>query len=143
MSGLLVLPSALVAVVLLVFRVVVGAAMFRHGLPKLRGGGWRQSGQWIASMGVPASFALLVGLLELLGGVFLIVGLLVPVVGFLFLLQFAGIIVMKKSKANAAFMPKGQGGGSYEVDYAYLAASIALIALGAGSLSLDALLGLY
>ena len=143
MSDLLVLPSAAVAFILLLFRVAAGAALLQHGLMKARGGGWRQSAQWIRSMGVPAFFAPLVTTLEVLGGVFLIIGQLVPVVGFLFFLQMLGIIIMKRSKMKAALIPRGQGGASYEIDYAYLAIALALIATGAGSLSLDALLGLY
>ncbi len=139
---MLVLPSQAVAVLLLVFRAVVGVALFQHGLPKVRGGAWRKSGQWIASMGVPAIVALLVAALEFLGGIFLIIGLLVPLVGFLFLLQMAGIIIMKKSKMKAQFMPKA-GEPSYEVDLTYLAIALVLIAVGAGSISLDALFGLY
>lgn len=143
MSGLLVLPSALVAVALLLFRVAAGGGWLQHGLMKLRGGGWRQTGQWLGSMNVPPLLAPLVTTLETLGGIFLIVGLLVPIVGFLFLLLMAGIVVMKITKTKATFLPKGQGAPSYELDLVYLAIALALVATGAGSVSLDSLLGLY
>ncbi len=123
-------------------RVAVGAVLFQHGWTKVRGGAWKQSGQWIKSMGVPAFLAPLVMALEVLGGVFLILGLLVPIVALLFLLQMAGIILMKKIKMKATLLPKGQGGSSYELDFVYIVVSLLLIAAGAGSISLDSLLGL-
>lgn len=143
MSGLLVLPSTYVSVLLLLARVAAGAVLFQHGWMKVRGGAWKQSSQWIGSMGVPAFLAPLVMALEVVGGVFLILGLLVPIVGLLFLLQMAGIMLMKKNKMKATLLPKQQGGLSYEIDYVYMIIALLLVAVGAGSLSLDAALGLF
>jgi putative oxidoreductase len=143
MSGLLVLPSTFGAFILLLFRAAAGAGWIQHGLMKARGGGWKQAGQWIGGMGIPAFFAPLVATFELVGGVLLIVGLLVPVVALLFFLQMAGIVIMLKTKMHATFLRSGQGGASYEVEFLYLAIALALVAVGAGSISLDALVGLY
>ncbi len=143
MSGYLDLPSSYIAVLLLVFRVAAGAAWLQHGLMKVRGGGWKQAGQWIQSMGVPAPAAPLATALEVLGGIFLIIGFLVPIVALLFLVQMAGIVIMKMAKMKATLIPKGQSGPSYEIDFTYLIIALVLIAVGAGSISLDALLGLY
>lgn len=125
----------------LVLRVGAGAALMAHGLPKIRGGWGKQSGQWIATMGVPPLAATFVTILEFFGGLFLIVGLLVPLVAGLFVVQFVGIITMKASKMNAAFMGAG-GKPSYEIDFTYLLLSLAILLLGAGAFSLDSALGL-
>ncbi len=121
-------------------RVVVGAAYILHGLPKIRGG-WRQSGLWIKMMGVPPIAALLVAILEFFGGIFLIVGLVVPLIAVFFAIQMASIIVMKKFQMKASFIGGGQGKPTYEIDVTYLLLAIALVFLGAGPISLDNLLG--
>jgi len=131
---------AYIGILAATLRVVVGFAMTLHGYPKLKGG-WRQSGQWIRSMGVPAAAAVLVTILEFFGGIFLIIGLIVPVVAGLFVIQFLAITIMKKWKMNGALIAK-QGQASYEVDVTYLLLSLALLVLGAGTLSLDQLLGI-
>jgi putative oxidoreductase len=125
----------------LVLRVAVGAALVAHGMPKVKGGWGKQSGQWIATMGVPASAARLVTLLEFFGGIFLIVGLLVPLIAAFFAIQFIAIIVMKYTKMKAGFMGGGNKPG-FELDFTYLLLSIAILLIGAGAFSLDALLGI-
>ncbi|MDV3293186.1 MAG: DoxX family protein [Nitrososphaerales archaeon] len=121
-------------------RIVMGAAFMVHGLPKLRGG-WKQSGQWIQSMGVPAFAAVPVTLLEFFGGLFLVLGLIVPIVAGFFAIQMLSIVVMKKSKMNASFVGS-QGKPAYEVDVLYLLLALALVVLGAGALSIDSIVGI-
>ena len=124
-----------------VLRVVVGAAFIVHGLPKIRGG-WNQSGQWIQSMGVPAGAAVLATLLEFFGGVFLVLGLIVPVVAALFAVQMLATVGMKKTKMHASFISVAPGKPTYEVDILHLLLALALVVLGAGTLSLDGLVGI-
>ncbi|MDE1853435.1 MAG: DoxX family protein [Thaumarchaeota archaeon] len=123
----------------LVLRVAVGAAMIVHGLPKAKGGWGKQAGQWIGSMGVPPAAATLVTILEFFGGIFLIVGLIVPVVAAFFVIEFLGIISMKIGKMKAGFSPAGSKPG-YELDFTYLVLSLAILLLGSGAYSVDALL---
>ncbi len=130
---------ASVDLVSLVLRIVVGAVLIAHGLPKARGGWGKQAGQWIGSMGVPPVAARLVTLLELFGGVFLVVGFLVPLVAALFALQFAAIIAMKVSKMKAGLMGGGDKAG-FELDLTYLLLSLAILLLGSGAYSADALI---
>lgn len=126
----------------LLLRVTVGAALIAHGVPKVKGGWGKQSGAWVATMGVPAAAARLVTLLEFFGGILLAVGLLVPLVAAFFVIQFAAIIVMKTSKMKAGFMGAG-GKPGYEIDFVYLLLSLGILLLGSGALSLDALLGIF
>jgi uncharacterized membrane protein YphA (DoxX/SURF4 family) len=49
-------------------------------------------------------------------------------------------VTMKRRKMNAAYIASGKA--SYEIDITYLILSIILIALGAGALSVDSVIGL-
>jgi putative oxidoreductase len=140
---MLALPAVYVPVLLLVFRALAGLGWMQHGLMKARGGGWKQAGQWIKTMGVPSAMAPLVTLMEVLGGAFLVVGLIVPVVALLFFVQMLGIVLMMKLKMKATFLRAQPTQPSYEVEFLYMIIALVLVAVGAGSLSLDGLLGLF
>ncbi|MDH2899349.1 MAG: DoxX family protein [archaeon] len=122
----------------LLVRVVVGSTLMIHGYPKLKSK--EQSVNWMKSMGLPGSSAILAAILEFFGGLFLVVGLIVPIVSFLFAIQFIAIVIMKKTKMKAAYVSSAKP--SYEIDVVYLLFSIILIVLGAGVLSIDGLIGL-
>jgi len=139
---MLALPAVTVSLLLLVFRALAGLGWMQHGLMKMKGGGWKQAGQWIKGMGVPSALAPLVTLLEVVGGLFLVVGLFVPVIGFLFFLEMLGIVLMMKFKMKAKFLRAQPTQASYEVEFLYMIIAIALVAFGAGTISLDWLLGL-
>jgi putative oxidoreductase len=124
----------------LVLRVVVGASLAVHGRPKLAGEGKRGAISFMESQGVPGTAATLSGILEFFGGLFLIVGLIVPVVSLFFVLQFASIIALKGRKMKMSYIAPGKP--NYEIDVTYLLLSLVLLVLGAGALSLDGLLGL-
>ena len=143
MAAILALPALYVSLLLLVFRAAAGLGWMQHGLMKAKGGGWKQAGQWIKGMGVPSFVAPLVVLLELAGGVFLVVGLIVPVVGLLFFLEMLGLVLVMKYKMKASFLRVQPQASSYEVEFVYMLVAVVLVAVGAGSLSLDGLLGLY
>lgn len=121
-------------------RIAMGAAFLVHGLPKIRGG-WKQSGQWVQSMGIPAAVAVPVTLLEFFGGLFLVIGLIVPIVAGFFAIQMLSIVAMKKYKMDASFVGS-QGKPAYEVDVLYLLLALALVVLGAGVLSIDSIIGI-
>jgi putative oxidoreductase len=122
----------------LLVRVIVGGTLMIHGYPKIKSS--EQSVNWMKSMGIPGATAVLVGILEFIGGLFLAIGLIVPVVALLFAIQFISIIVMKKSKMKGVYVSSSKP--SYEVDALYLLLAIILIVLGAGALSIDGLIGL-
>lgn len=119
---------------LLVLRVVLGAILIAHGYPKLKG--LRQTAESFSQMGFkPGMFwATLAMLVELVGGAFLILGLLVQVVAFFLAIEFIVIILKVKRKAGLV--------GGFEFDLLILAAALALLVLGAGRFSLDTVLGL-
>lgn len=137
MTGIFETLSPYAAYLALLLRVWVGTNFVAHGYPKL-GKAKAQTLQWTKSLGVPTVATYLAIILEFFGGLSLIIGFLVPIVGFFIVLEMAGAIVLKKTKMKAAYM----GQNSYEIDVTYLMLAIALIVLGAGVFSVDALLGL-
>jgi putative oxidoreductase len=126
---------------LLILRLAVGGALVVHGYPKAKGGRV-QAGQWMNSMGIPPITADMATVLEFLGGIFLIVGFLTPLVGLFFAIQFGAISLMKRSKMHAKFIDMEHGKPSYEIDVLYALLALVFLFLGAGTYSLDHLLGL-
>jgi len=122
----------------LILRVLVGASFVVHARPKM-GPGMGQTVQWVQSMGIHPAAAYSAATLELFGGLFLVVGLIVPVVALFFAIFMASNIVMKKTKMHESYI--SQGKPSYEVDVLYLGLSLVLLVLGAGAFSLDGALG--
>ncbi len=120
----------------LFLRVWVGVNCVAHGYPKL-GKGRQQTLQWTKSLGVPAVATYLAIILEFFGGLSLIIGFIVPIVGFFIALEMIGAIFLKKTKMKAPYM----GQNSYEIDITYLMLAIVLIVLGAGVISVDSFLG--
>ena len=141
MPGFLEVLNPYGPVLLLILRLVTGAGLAIHGYPKAKGGRV-QAGQWMKSMGIPPVAADLVTVLEFLGGIFLVVGFLTPLVGLFFVIQFGGICLMKRSKMHAKFISTEQGKPTYEIDVLYLLLALVFLFLGAGTYSLDHVLGL-
>jgi len=139
MSGSLEVLLPYTSYLAVLLRVWVGANLIIHGYPKLNS--MEGTKKYAQTMGVPAFSAYLVTLIEFLGGIFLVIGLIVPVVGLLVATQFAAITLSKKLKLKGAYI-SGQGPVKYEIDVLYLMLGVALVVLGAGPLSVDSLLGL-
>jgi putative oxidoreductase len=140
MSGILEPLVGYTSYLALLLRLFFGVSLVIHGYPKVKGG-WRQSGQWMKSMGIPAFTAVAATIIEFFGGILLIIGLIVPVVSAFAALEFAAIIIMKMSKMHARYVSFEQGKPTYEIDVFYLVLALVLFVLGAGALSLDNLLG--
>ena len=127
---------------LLILRLVVGLTMAAHGSQKLFGwfGGGRIEGTaaYFGSLGyrAPATFALLAGLTEFLGGLAIAVGFLVP-------LAAMGIAVVLLNAIESVKFQNGfwASNGGYELEFLLLASSIGLATAGAGRFSLDRAIG--
>lgn len=125
----------------LVLRLAVGVIFAAHGAQKLFGwfGGYglEGTGQFFGSIGLnPGTLmALLAGAAEFLGGLALVVGLLVrPAAA---ALAFTMLIAILAVHAGKGFFADH---GGYEYALALFAASLSLLATGAGRFSLDRLL---
>ncbi|HET8792399.1 MAG TPA: DoxX family protein [Nitrososphaeraceae archaeon] len=110
-------------------RIMAGVAFILHGMPKFDDLLGTQG--FFASVGIPADLALLIGLLEVIGGILLIVGLVTRVAAILFAVEMMCAILIVK--AGNSFM--GQGG--FEVDLLLMSISISLAISGPGRLSIE------
>ena len=110
-------------------RIIAGIAFILHGLPKFENLQGTQG--FFASVGIPADLALLIGLLEVIGGILLIVGLLTRITSILFTIEMICTVLIVK--ADNGFM--GQGG--FEVDLLLMFISISLLLSGPGRVSIE------
>lgn len=141
MTPLISVPLSYVPYFALVLRIWLGANLMAHGYPLLTTPRGKEDVDRLASKGVPKGVSYASIVLLFFGGIFLIIGLIVPIVGLLFAILFAGIIVRNKFVLKQSYIG-GPGKPSYEPQITYLMLSIAIIALGAGALSLDSLIGI-
>jgi len=135
-GGLRPLPTS-PSVALLVLRLAIGAVFLAHGAQKVFVYGFAGTSGSFAQMGVPLADIAgpLVGLLELLGGLALLVGVAT---------RFAAL-ALAFDMLVATFLvhlPFGifAADGGYELPLALIGGGVALIIAGAGRISVDAAL---
>ncbi|MBU7318306.1 DoxX family protein [Paenibacillus oleatilyticus] len=121
---------------LLLIRLVLGISFLAHGVVKFQSGIGNIAG-WFESIGLPGFAAYVVGIIEVAGGIALILGLGTRIVSTLFALLMAGAIV--KAKWAGGFLGSPQMAG-YELDLAFFVMALALAIAGSSLLSLDSLL---
>jgi putative oxidoreductase len=100
----------------LILRLVLGVTFFIHGLVKFQGGIENIVG-WFDSIGLPGVLAYGVAVVEMVGGLALILGLGSRIVSGLFVVLMLGATV--KVKLAGGFLGNGQGAG-WELDLALL-----------------------
>ncbi|MEH7112824.1 DoxX family protein [Neobacillus niacini] len=120
----------------LILRVTLGAIFFIHGVVKFQGGIENTAG-WFESLGLPGATAYGVALLEIIGGILLIIGLATRIISALFALLMIGATL--KVKLAIGFLGNGQMAG-YELDLAFLAIAIFLVINGSKLFSLSKLI---
>lgn len=133
------LPAPVQDVALLLARLLVGAVLVAHGWDKLAGQGVAATAGFMGSLGVPAPqvAAVAVGVLELVGGLLLVLGAATAVVGLLVVVDMA-LAAWLVHAENGVFVTDG----GWELVGVIAAVSLALAAAGPGRASVDhALLG--
>jgi putative oxidoreductase len=131
---------AYVPYIALLTRAWLGGNMMIHGYSKLRNIK-KTVEEMKQGLGIPMTATYISTILEFFGGIFLIIGLIVPVIGLFFTIFMIANIIMRKTKMNAVYIALSSK-PSYEIDITYLILSLSLIVLGAGTLSMDSLIGL-
>jgi putative oxidoreductase len=121
----------------LILRVVLGLTFFIHGLVKFQGGIENIVG-WFDAIGLPGFLAYGVALLEVVGGIALLVGFGSRIVSALFVLLMIGATL--KVKLAGGFLGDGTTGAGYELDLAFLAMALFIAINGSKMFALDQLL---
>ena len=123
---------------LLILRIFIGWIFIYHGWPKVIGGK-----KMAADMGKPQMgwFMIFLGIAETLGGLAAIAGFLTQPANIGFILVMLGAIGLKAFQMKVPFSSHDKGG--WEFDFIILGAAIALVLLGAGNYSVDALIGFW
>ncbi|WP_414054566.1 DoxX family protein [Macrococcus equi] len=104
----------------LLLRLTVGITFFLHGLAKFQGGIENTVG-FFDSIGIPGFMAYVIAIIELVGGIMMILGFKTKIVGWLFVAILA--VAIFKVKLAAGFMGDGKSAG-YEFDVLLLVASL-------------------
>lgn len=134
--------SRLATLAPLAVRVIAGIIMFAHGLQKLiQVGPGNFGGQVLAGLGVPLPVFMgyVVTLVELVGGLLLIVGLFSRLAALLLTIDLVVAILLVK--VNVGFLSGSSGTGA-ELDLALIAGFLVILFAGPGRLSVDHALGL-
>jgi putative oxidoreductase len=108
-------------------RIVAGITFVAHGLPKFENIAGTQG--FFGSIGLPPELALPVGLLEVIGGIFLLVGVVTRISAALFIIDMIGAIVLVR-------LPDGFVDG-YELESLLIAISVSLLITGPGRISVE------
>ena len=126
------------AMVLLLVRLVMGAAFILHGWPKIQNPlGWMNA---MGGSSVPSFLQALAALAEFGGGIALVLGLLTPIAAFGIVCQMLGALLLVHFPKGDPFIAPAPGASSYELALVYLVMAVLLIAMGPGRWSLDAFL---
>ena len=108
-------------------RISVGVLFIVHSLGKFDSG----AGNFFSSMGIPSEMALLIGLLEMIGGVLLIVGVLTRIAGSLLAIEMLVIMVYLKKLQSFS------GKNGLEFELIIFVILLTVIVLGPGRISVS------
>jgi putative oxidoreductase len=125
---------------LALLRIALGIAFALHGWSKLSGGMDGVAG-FFASLGIPAAslVAWIVMIVELVGGILLIIGFLTQIVGILLALDMLGAIIFAYLGRGAPFIENGAI--SWERELVFGVAALCLALAGPGAWAVDDMLG--
>ena len=121
---------------LMILRVVLGLALAFHGWSKWSGGIDGVAG-FFGNLGVPAPtlMAYVVSTVELVGGLFLIVGFLTQIAGILIALDMLGVIIFAYLKQGSPFVDRGSI--TWEKEAVFAAAALCIVLSGPGLWSVN------
>ena len=87
-----------VSIRLLVIRIMLGITMALHGIQKFMN--LSDTTDFFVSLGLPSFMPIIIALIEVVGGIFMIIGLLVPLVSLGFIAILGAAIFMLKSTSG-------------------------------------------
>ncbi len=113
----------------LTIRMMMGIAFIIHGFPKL--GNIEGIQGYFAAVGIPPELALPLALLEVMGGIALLLGIATRIASILFIVEMIGAIIMVN--ASIGFIV----GGGLELDLLLMSIAISLLISGPGKMSIE------
>ena len=121
---------------LAILRIVLGIAMLLHGWGKLSGGVGGVAG-FFGSLGIPAPglMAWVVTIVELVGGILLVVGFLTQIAGILIAIDMLGAILFAFLLRGAPLLENGVI--TWEKEAVFGAAALCIALAGPGAWSVD------
>jgi putative oxidoreductase len=123
---------------LAILRIVLGIAFLVHGWGKLSGGVDNVAGSF-GMLGIPAPelMAWVVTIVELGGGILLVVGFLSQIAGILIALDMLGAILFAYLLRGAPFIAENGQQISWEKEAVFAAAALCIALAGPGAWSVD------
>jgi putative oxidoreductase len=124
---------------LAILRVILGIAMLVHGWSKLSGGVDNVAGFFGGMLGIPAPglMAWVVTIVELVGGILLVVGFLSQIAGILIALDMLGAILFAFLLRGAPLIAENGQQISWEKEAVFAAAALCIALAGPGAWSVD------
>jgi putative oxidoreductase len=120
---------------ILILRIAVGIVMVAHGLPKIF---WKRelfNKKWKKEYGFPLGSVLLTGIVQVVGGLAIIVGVFTQLSALILALNILVATYVSIWKHQEPFLSTPDGKG-WDVNFLLAATLIALIFLGSGTWSL-------
>ena len=108
-------------------RILAGILFIVHGFPKFEDVTSTQD--FFGSVGIPPELVVPIGLLEVIGGIFLLVGVVTRITAALFIIEMKSVTLLVK-------LSKGFVGG-YELELLLVAIGISLLLTGPGRISIE------
>lgn len=108
-------------------RILAGAAFIAHGLPKFANPAGTAG--FFASVGIPGELAIPIGILEVVGGAFLLAGFMTRITSILLAIEMVLAAAIVKA-------PRGFVGG-YELELLLMSVAISLVLTGPGRVSIE------
>jgi putative oxidoreductase len=128
---------------LALLRIALGIAFLLHGWAKLSGGvdGVAGVGDFFGGLGIPAPglMAWIVTLVEVVGGILLIVGFLTQIAGILLALDMLGVIIFAYFGQGSPFLDRGVI--SWEMELVFGIGALCIALAGPGAWAVDDMLG--
>ncbi|ACP49856.1 DoxX family protein [Sulfolobus islandicus Y.N.15.51] len=127
------MDPTLASVGLLIFRILYGIALIPHGVIKANKNANSQFKGFIKQLGVPPIFVDLSMLVEILGGLLIMIGAISLIVSAVLILFFLGTIVVSHRMKKPLVTGMNPG---VDLDILFLAGAIILLLLGPGEFAL-------
>ncbi|MBI3022763.1 MAG: DoxX family protein [Thaumarchaeota archaeon] len=125
----------------LFLRLIAAAVFVIHGWPKVFGAERQQMKGMFIQGGMPGRLFDAIGILEVFGGIFLVVGFLTPLATLLFAAEFVGILALLTPRMRRPPMNRKFAGG-WEIDMIMFVIVVSLFIVGPGQFSVDNFIGL-